>query len=172
MDIASIREEILDIKYSVAEVDAGNHENFDMSSGICRLCIRNCPLRAGTALDSKQDLDVSNMDDPVMMARFSDVVSEWEMTIKALKAKRLEMLSEGTEIPGYELKTMSGGKEIVDKGEFLSVAEEFMSDEEIAQIMKIDLTKAKELISSSAPRGEKEKARSRVRAKNSSERKL
>jgi len=32
-----------------------------------------------------------------------------------------------------------------------------MSDEEISQIMKIDLTKAKELISSSAPRGEKKK---------------
>ena len=162
-DIPEIEEEIEYINRTVADVDNGNHDRFDMSSGICRLCIRaDCHLRAGKALtvakqidDTIVSFDTTALAKPDVMAKACDLIPMLEQFIKAVKSKRLEMIANGEVIPGYQLTTQSGGNEVVDNYRIGRMALEYVDQASLELSMKLDLTALIDVIYQNATKDKK-----------------
>ena len=65
------------------------------------------------------------------------------------------MFAEGQEIPGYQLTSMSGGKEVVNTEKVFDIACEYLAEAKVFAHYKLDLTKLVKAVSDSAPRGKK-----------------
>ena len=162
-DIPRMQESVRGVIDAVEKVDAGDYSDFDMSSGICRLCIRgDCPLRAADALevakkidDTIVSFDTTALAKPEVMAKACDILPMLEQFIKAVKSRRLEMFAEGQEIPGYRLTSISGGKEIVNEDAVWIDAYRYLDEETIESCQSLDLTALTKAVYDSAPKNKK-----------------
>lgn len=71
----------------------------------------------------------------------------------------MEFRMEGGEIPGYELKTRSGKKEIVDATAAYDIIKDKLSPEEFSNCATVSWTKLEKVWADKHPRGQKQQAK-------------
>jgi superfamily II DNA or RNA helicase len=150
-----------------APVDMLNADN-----GVCRFCanVARCPKITGVAaevahryapeLNLPKNIHASEIDDPVVIAKMLDMIPVLKKWADGVQFKARTMaITEGIELPGYEVKSRTGTRSITDPIAAWKCVEPLGVNltEFLTAVGSVSVSDYEKLISDKAKRGEKKK---------------
>jgi hypothetical protein len=106
-----------------------------------------------------QEIHASRIEDPAMMAQALTTAKVLDGWCESVRHHALQMRLNGTEIPGYELRTRSGARSITDALAAWGAVRDRVSPDRFIACCDVSLPKLEDVIAESAPRGSKTKAK-------------
>ena len=140
----------------------------------CLWCSRKalCPALHGHALKVAsgysdelvlpEEIHPSQITSPAVMARALQVSRVLEKWCESVRRHALKMRLSGSEIPGHELRTRSGGRKITDALAAWGVVRERVTPDQFIACCDVSLPKLESAVAETAPRGTKARTKNEL----------
>lgn len=134
------------------------------NKGTCK-ALHSKALVISRTYDQLRDSELPVLADPLTLAtpeqrsQAESIRRVMERWCESVKRSNMEFRMEGGEIPGYELKTRSGKKEIVDATAAYDIIKDKLSPEEFSNCATVSWTKLEKVWADKHPRGQKQQAK-------------
>lgn len=147
------------------ELRPTNHCLYCSVQGTCPALHRHALIIAAGYEDELKlpdEFHPSRITDPATMSRALTVARVMEKWCESVKHHALQMRIDGTEIPGYELRTRAGNRKITDPLAAWAAVRDRMTPDQFIGCTEVSLSKLETTFAEIAPRGAKSKAKQEI----------
>jgi len=134
------------------------------NKGTCK-ALHNKALVISKQYDVLRDAELSVLSDPLTLAtpdqrsQAESIRRVMERWCDSVKKSNMDYRMSGCEIPGYELKTRAGKKEIIDPTQTYDIIKEKLTPEQFSACATISWSKLEKAYAETFPRGQKQQAK-------------